>query len=54
MRLTRSQEEAGRLAESIGDDVNFRRQPAFRASESLLGLGGLGILAPLLRAPAAC
>ena len=54
MRLTRSQEKAGRLAESIGDDMNLRRQPAFRASESLLCLGGRGVLAPLLRAPAAC
>ena len=44
MRLTRCQEEIDGTAQSVDDSMNFRRQPAFRASEGLLGLGGVGVL----------
>jgi hypothetical protein len=51
--LARGQEKVQGTAQSVNHSMNFRRQPAFRASEGLLCLGGLGVPAPLLRAPAA-
>jgi hypothetical protein len=51
--LTRGQEKIQATAPSLNHNLNSRPQPALRAPEGLLCLGGLGVLAPPFRAPAA-